>query len=88
MHEEGGDTHGIIYDSESYEVNSDEAGNEIGVFTSEANAADLDLRYKEKSSDGGDRTDDDAENNTNQSEELEPSRLENLLLYDSDDDLT
>ena len=62
------------------------------MFTSAANAADLDLSDDEKSNGGGDSSDDDAEKNTNQSdnyeEGLEPSRLENLLLYDSDDELS
>ena len=62
------------------------------MFTSAANAADLDLSDDEKSNGGGDSSDDDAEKNTNQSdnyeEGLEPSRLENLLLDDSDDEPT
>ena len=41
---------------------------------------------------GGDRSDDDAENSTNQrdnyGEEFDPFRIEKLLLYDSDDELT
>ena len=43
MHEEGGDAYGNIDDSESNEGNSDEDGDEIGVFTLAANASDLDL---------------------------------------------
>ena len=57
----------------------------------EANASDLDLSDDEKSNGGGDSSDDDAENTTNQrdhKEELDPSRLENLILDDSDDTLT
>ena len=62
------------------------------MFTSAANAADLNLSDDEKSNGGGDRSDDDAENSTNQidndKEELDPSILENLPLDDSGDDLT
>ena len=54
-----------------------------------ANAADLDLNNDKKSNGGGDSSDDDAENNTDQrdnyEEELDPSRIENFLLDDSDD---
>ena len=54
--------------------------------------ADLDLSDDEKSNDGGESSDDDAENSTNKrdnnKEELDPSRLENLLLYDGNDELT
>ena len=57
-----------------------------------ANATDLDLRYDENSNGGGDSSNDDAENSTNQrdndKEEIDPYKLENLLLDDSDDDLT
>ena len=83
MHEEGGDAHVNIYDSDSDEVNSDEGGDEIGVFTSTANTVDLDLSDDENSSGGGDSSDDDYENNTNQrdndEEEFYPSRLGNLF---------
>ena len=52
-----------------------------------ANAADLDLRNNEKSNGSGDSSDDDAKSSTNQryndEEELEPYRLEKLLLDDS-----
>ena len=89
MHDEVGDAHGNIDDSDSDEVNIDEDGYEIGVFTSAANTADLNLSDDEKSSGDGDNSDNDAENTRNQSdndeEELDPSRLENLLLDDSDD---
>jgi len=92
MHDEVADAHGNIDDSDSDEGNSDEDGDVMGVFTSAANAADLDLSDDEKSSGDGDNSDDDGENITNQSdndeEELDPSRLENLLLDDSDDELT
>ena len=54
--------------------------------------ADVDLSDDEKSNGGGDSIGDDVENSTNQSnndvEYLDPSRLEKLLLYDSDDELT
>ena len=57
-----------------------------------ANAADLDLNNDKKSNGGGDSSDDDAENNTDQrdnyEEELDPSRIENLLLDDRDYELT
>ena len=57
-----------------------------------ANSSDLDIRNYEKSNDGGDSSDDDAENSTNYRDnaegELDPYILENLLLDDSDDDLT
>ena len=63
-----------------------------GVFTSEANAADLDLSDYEKINGDGDSSDDDAGNSTNQrdndEEELDPSRIENLILDDSYDDIT
>ena len=62
------------------------------MFTSAANAADLDLIDDENSNGGGDSSDDDAENSTNQrdndKEELDPSRLEDFLLDDSDYELT
>ena len=58
----------------------------------EANAADLDISNDEKSNVGGDSSYDDAENITNQRDndekELYLSRLENLLLDDSDDEIT
>ena len=57
-----------------------------------SNASDLDISDDKKSNFGGDSSDDDAENRTNQrdndEEELDPSRIENLLLDDSDDGLT
>ena len=63
----------------------------LGVFATSANAADLDLSNNEKSNGGGDSSDDDYEKITNQrdndEEEIDPSILENLLLYDSDDQL-
>ena len=46
MHEEGGDPHYIIDDSDSDEGNIDEDGDYIGMFNLAANAADLDLRYE------------------------------------------
>ena len=56
------------------------------------NVTDLDLRDDEKSNGGGDSNYYDAENSTNQrdndEEEIDPYRLEKLILYDSDDDLT
>ena len=56
------------------------------------NATELDLRNDKKSNIVGDSSDDDAEIFTNQrdndKEEIDPSRLENLLLDDSDDELT
>ena len=55
-------------------------------------AADLDLIHDEKSNGNGDSSDDDYENSTNKrdngKEELNPSRLENLILNYSDYDLT
>ena len=58
----------------------------------EANTADLDLRDDEHSNGAGGRSDNDAENSTNQrdnnKEELDPSRIERILLYYSDDELT
>ena len=57
-----------------------------------ANAAELDLSNNEKSNGDGDSSDDDAANSKNQrdndEEKLDPSRLENLILDDSDDELT
>ena len=62
------------------------------MFTSEANTTDLDLIDDEKSNGGGDSSEDDDENSTNHrdndEEELDPYRLENLLLDDSNDELT
>ena len=62
------------------------------MFNSAANATDLDLGDYEKSNVGGDISDNDAENSTNQryndAEELDPYRLENLLLDDRNDELT
>ena len=62
------------------------------MFTLAANATDLDIRDDEKSNGGGDSSGDDAENITNQrdndKEELDPYRLENFLLDDSDDEQT
>ena len=62
------------------------------MFTSAANAAGLDLGDDEKSNGGGDSSDDDAENSTNQrdddEEKIDPSRLENLLLDNTYDELT
>ena len=57
-----------------------------------ANAAGLDISNDEKSNGGGDNSADDAENITNQrdnyKEKLDPYRLENLLLDDSNYELT
>ena len=76
IHEEGGNSHGNIYDSDSDEGNIDEDGNAIGVFTSVANADDLDISDEKNSNGGGDSSDNDTEDNTNQinndKEELEP----------------
>ena len=62
------------------------------MFTSSSNITDLDLSDYEQSNVGGDSSDDDAGNSTNQrdndEEELDPYRLENLILDDSDDELT
>ena len=62
------------------------------MFASAENATDLDLIDDDKSNGGGYSSDYDAENSTNQrdndEEEIDPYRLENLLLDDSDDDLT
>ena len=53
------------------------------MFTLTDNAADLDISDDEKSNVGGDGSDDDFENSTNQrdndKEELDPSSLENLF---------
>ena len=46
IHEEGGNSHCNIYDSDSDEGNIDEDGNAIGVFTLVANADDLDISDK------------------------------------------
>ena len=58
----------------------------------EDNVTDLDLSDDEKSNCGGDSSEHDAENSINQrdndEEELDHYRLENLMLDDSDDDLT
>ena len=62
------------------------------MFTLVENATDLDLSNDENSNGGGDNSDDYAGNSIDQidndKEELDPSRLENLLLDDSDDKLT
>ena len=62
------------------------------MFTSAANATDLDRSEDENINGGGDSSDDDAENITNQrdndEEELDPYRFGNLLIEDSDDELT
>ena len=62
------------------------------MFTSSENATEIDLSDDKNSNVSGDSNDDDAENSTNQKdndeEELEPYKLKNLLLDDSDDDLT
>ena len=62
------------------------------MLASEANTDDLDLSDDKNINAGGDSSDDDAENSTNQrdndKEELDLSRLENLLLYYSADELT
>ena len=42
-----------------------------GVFTSAANATDLDLSHDEKINGGGYNSDDDAENSTNQRDDYE-----------------
>ena len=53
------------------------------MFTSEANAANLNLSEDAKINYGGDSSDDYAEKSTNQrgndEEEIDPSRLENFL---------
>ena len=53
---------------------------------------DLDISDYEKSNGSGESSDNDAENNTNQidndEEELDPYRLENIILDYSDDELT
>ena len=72
MYEEGGDSHGYIYDSESDEVNSYGEGDDIGVFTSASNVDNLDISNDENSNGGSDRSDDDdGKNNTNQSDNYE-----------------
>ena len=71
MHEEGGDARGNIDDSDSDEGNSDENGDDIGLFASVANAADLDLSDDKKSNCSGDSSDGDSKNNTNQSNNYE-----------------
>ena len=57
-----------------------------------ANATELDLSDDKNINNGGDSSDDDAENITNQrdnyEEELEPYRIENLIFDDSDGELT
>ena len=91
-HEEGGDDHVNIDYNDLDEGNSYENGDNIGVFTSTENTAVLDLSNDEISNGGGDNSDDYAGNSIDQidndKEELDPSRLENLLLDDSDDKLT
>ena len=91
-HEEGGDDHVNIDYNDLDEGNSYENGDNIGVFTSTENTAVLDLSNDEISNGGGDNSDDDAENNTNKSdnyeEELDPYRLEKLILDDSYDEIT
>ena len=58
----------------------------------ESNATELDLSDDENSNGGGDSIDEDARNSINQrdndEEELEPYRLEKLLLCDIDHELT
>ena len=62
------------------------------MFTSAANATDLDISDDEKSNGSGDSSDNDAESSTNKrdndEEELDPYSIENLILDDSDDELT
>ena len=63
------------------------------VFTSAANATEIYIGNDKNSNVCGDSSDDDdAENSTNQrdnnEEELDPYRIENLLLDDSNDELT
>ena len=57
-----------------------------------ANVVDLDFIGNGNSNVSGDRSDDDAGNRKNQrdndKEKLDPSIIENLLIYDSDDELT
>ena len=67
MHEEGGDAHGNIDDRDLDGGNSDQDGDNIGVFTSASNASELDHSDDENSNDGGDSSYYDAENNANQS---------------------
>ena len=64
IHEEGSDTHVNIYERDDAQGNSDEDGDDIGVFTSGTNVADLDLSYDKKINGGGDSSDNDDENNT------------------------
>ena len=62
------------------------------MLTSVSNATKLDLSDDEKSNVGDYRSDDDAENSTNQrdndEEELDPYILEKNILDDSDNDIT
>ena len=62
------------------------------MFTSADNADNIDLGDDENINGGGNSSDNDAENRTNQrdnnKEELDPSRIERILLYYSDDELT
>ena len=62
------------------------------MFTSAANAADIDLSDDGNSNVGGDRSDDNSEDiknhRDNDEEELEPYILENLLWDNSDYELT
>ena len=62
------------------------------MFALAENASDLYLIDDKNSNGGGYSSDNDAENNTIQSdndeEELDPSIFENILLDDSDDELT
>ena len=91
MHKDGGDVHGNIYDSDSDEGNSDEDGYDIGIFALEANAAEIDLSDDKNSNGCGDSSDGDAgkkNQSDNDEEELDPSILDNLILDDSDDELT
>ena len=61
------------------------------MFTLAANTDGLDLGDDENSNGGSDSSDDDSENSTNQryndAEEFDPSRLENRILDDSDDEM-
>ena len=68
MHEEGGDACGKIYDSDSDECSTDEDGDDIGVFALAANADYFDHSDDKISNGVGDSSDDDAENNTNHSD--------------------
>ena len=62
------------------------------MFTLAANATDLDIGDDENINGGGNSSDNDAENRTNQrdnnKEELDPYILENLRSDESDDELT